>query len=217
MPKFPKPIETLIEQLGMLPGVGPKTAERYAFSLLKRSKGERERIASAILATDQSIGPCSQCRNYTEQDPCSICADVKRERDVICVVATEQDLIAVEHTGEHRGVYHILGGVLSAADGVTPDQLTVRDLLARIRSDAPKEIILAFDPTIEGESTMLYLTRALAPFGMRLTRLARGLPIGSELGYADEVTLTDALRGRRELSPERAKDRSEEKAAEHPF
>lgn len=207
MPKFPKPIETLIEELGTLPGVGPKTAERYAFSLLKRSKNERERLAAAILHTDQSIGPCSQCRNYTEQDPCSICADVKRERDVICVVATEQDLIAVEHTSEHRGLYHILGGVLSAADGVTPDQLTVRELVARVKNETPKEVILAFDPTIEGESTMLYLTRLLQPLSVRLTRLARGLPIGSELGYADEVTLTDAFRGRRDLAVEKTPER----------
>lgn len=206
MGKFPKPIENLIDNLGTLPGVGPKTAERYAFSLLKRSRMERERLAKSILATDETIGPCSQCRNYTESDPCHICADAKRDRDVICAVATEQDLIAVEHTAEHRGLYHILGGVLSAAEGVTPDHLTIRDLVSRVKNESPTEVILAFDPTIEGEATMLYLTRILQPTGVKLTRLARGLPIGSELGYADELTLSDALRERREFKTETAKE-----------
>jgi recombination protein RecR len=201
MPKFPKPIEDLIAQLGTLPGVGPKTAERYAFSLLKRSSVERAKLAQAIVATDLSLKPCSACRNFTETDPCAICGDAKRDRDVICAVASEQDLLAIEHTGEYRGLYHILGGTLSPADGVTPDDLTVRELLSRARAAKPREVILAFDPTIEGESTMLYLARQLQPLGVRVTRLARGLPIGSEVGYADEVTLTDALKGRRELVP----------------
>lgn len=209
MPRFPKTIEDLIAELGSLPGVGPKTAERYAFSLLKRSRNERERLAKAILAPDLALTACSTCRNYTESDPCVICADPKRDRDVICVVATEQDLLAIEHVGEHRGLYHILGGVLSPADGVTPAELTVRELAERVKATRPREVILAFDPTIEGESTMLYVSRLLAPHGARLTRLARGLPIGSELGYADEVTLTDALKGRRELTPERATEPAE--------
>ena len=200
MPKFPKPIEDLIAQLGTLPGVGPKTAERYAFSLLKRSQTDRARLAQAIVATDLTLKPCSVCKNYTESDPCGICGDPKRERDLICVVANEQDLLAVEHTGEYRGLYHILGGTLSPADGVMPDDLTVRDLLGRARASKPREIVLAFDPTIEGEQTMLYLAKQLQPSGIRVTRLARGLPIGSEVGYADEVTLSDALRGRRELT-----------------
>lgn len=199
MPKFPEPIQRLIDELGTLPGVGPKTAERYAFSLLKRSQGDRERIASAITETDSSLRACSVCRNYAESDPCHICADMRRDRDLICVVATEQDLIAVEHTGEHQGLYHILGGVLSPADGVTPDQLTVKELTVRVRTESPREVILAFDPTIEGESTMLYIQRLLQEHEVKLTRLARGLPVGSELGYTDEVTLTDAFRERREL------------------
>lgn len=203
MPKFPKTIEELIAELGTLPGVGPKTAERYAFSLLKRSRGDRERLAKAIVAPDLNLTTCTTCRNYTESDPCAICGDTKRDRDVICVVATEQDLLALEHTGEHRGLYHILGGVLSPADGVTPRELTVRELAERVKASRPREIILAFDPTIEGESTMLYVSRLLAPLGSRLTRLARGLPIGSELGYADEVTLSDAIKGRREIVTER--------------
>ena len=176
MPKFPKTIEDLIGQLGRLPGVGPKTAERYAFALLKRSKGEREQLAAAIIATDSALTACSTCRNYTESDPCTICADPKRDRDLVCVVATEQDLLAIEHTAEYRGLYHILGGALSPADGVTPKELTVRELQDRVHTSQPREIILAFDPTVEGESTMLYLTRVLTPFGVRLTRLARGLP-----------------------------------------
>lgn len=202
MPKFPKTIEDLIVQLGTLPGVGPKTAERYAFSLLKRSRTERERLAAAIVAPNSSLAACSLCRNYTEADPCAICGDPKRDRDLVCVVATEQDLLAIEHTGEYRGLYHILGGTLSPADGVTPDDLTVRELADRVRTVRPREVILAFDPTIEGESTMLYLSRQLGPIGSRLTRLARGLPIGSELGYADEITLSDAIAGRRDVAAE---------------
>jgi recombination protein RecR len=200
MPKYPKPIERLIAELGTLPGVGPKTAERYAFSLLKRDANERQRLAEAILAPELAIRACSICRNYTENDPCSVCADPRRERDLICVVATEQDLLAIEHTGEYRGLYHILGGVLSPADGVNPEHLNIRELVARARADRPREIILALDPTIEGEATMLFLSKHLAASGIRLTRLARGLPIGSELGYADEVTLTDAIKGRREMA-----------------
>lgn len=200
MPKFPKPIEDLIAQLGTLPGVGPKTAERYAFSLLKRTQEERSRIATAILAADGNLRVCSTCRNYTEADPCLVCADPKRDRELICVVATEQDLIAVEHTGEYRGLYHILGGALSPADGILPEDLAIRELLTRVRDRAPREVMLAFDQTVEGESTMLYLSRLLRPFGIRSTRLARGLPIGSELSYADELTLSDAIKGRRELT-----------------
>jgi recombination protein RecR len=199
MPKFPKPIEDLIRELGQLPGVGPKTAERYAFAVLKRSRSERSRLADAILSADQSLTACSRCRNYTDRDPCAICADPKRDAEAICVVATEQDLLAVEHTGEFRGRYHILGGLLSPADGITPDDLTARELGDRIRIESVREVILALDPTVEGETTMLYLSRLIAPSGARVTRLARGLPIGSELGYADDVTLTDALRGRRDM------------------
>jgi recombination protein RecR len=223
MPKFPKTIEDLIVQLGSLPGVGPKTAERYAFSLLKRSRAERERIAAAIVATDSNLTACSTCRNYTESDPCAICIDPKRDRELVCVVATEQDLLAVEHTAEYRGLYHILGGLLSPADGVTPKELNVRELEDRVRATRPREIILALDPTIEGETTMLYLTRQLAPQGLRITRLARGLPIGSELGYADEVTLSDAIAGRREIAQGRgaeaapAKDEAKEQKKKQPF
>jgi recombination protein RecR len=199
MPRFPRPIEELIEQLGTLPGVGPKTAERYAFSLLKRHRIDRERLSKAISGVDGSLTACSTCRNYTEQDPCNVCDDPQRDRGLICVVATEQDLLAIERTGEYRGLYHILGGNLSPSEGITPEELTVRDLLARVRTDKPTEIILALDPTIEGESTTLYLTRMLEQHAIPLTRLARGLPVGSELGYADEVTLSGAFRDRREV------------------
>ena len=199
MPKFPKPIEQLITEFSTLPGVGPKTAERYAFAMLKRTKAEREHFASAVIGTDLSLTSCSQCHNYTEADPCAICKDSTRDRELICIVANEQDLLAIEHTCEYRGLYHILGGVLSPADGVTPKELTIHPLLDRIHNAPPREIILAFDATIEGESTTLYLSRLLEPLHIRTTRLARGLPVGSELDYADEVTLTDALRGRHEL------------------
>jgi recombination protein RecR len=207
MPKFPKTIEDLIVQLGTLPGVGPKTAERYAFALLKRARGERERLAAAIIAPDSALTACSTCRNYTEADPCAVCTDPKRDRELICVVASEQDLLAVEHTAEYRGLYHVLGGLLSPADGVTPRELTMRELEERVRTGRPREVILALDPTVEGESTTMYITRMLAPHGSRLTRLARGLPIGSEVGYADEVTLSDAIAGRRDVAMVRTEEK----------
>jgi recombination protein RecR len=200
MPKYPKTIENLIGELGRLPGVGPKTAERYAFALLKRPAVDRERLAAAITAPGVALTTCSTCRNFAEADPCAICSDSRRERELLCVVATEQDLLAVEHTGEFRGLYHVLGGTLSAADGITPDDLTVKELLERLRREAVKEIVFAFDQTIEGEATMLYLARLLGRAGVRLTRLARGLPLGSELGYADELTLSGAMRERREVA-----------------
>ena len=190
-------------ELSHLPGVGPKTAERYAFSLLKRPVADRERLAKSIIEAGNSLLTCSLCRNWTVADPCPVCADPQRDRNQICVIAAEPDLLAVEHTGEYRGLYHILGGTLSAADGITPEDLTVRDLMNRIQQETPREIILALDHTIEGETTMLYLTRLLTTSGAKITRLARGLPIGSEIGYADEVTLTDALRGRWELTPKK--------------
>ena len=207
MSKFPEPIEQLMTELSRLPGVGPKTAERYAFSLLKRTADDRERLAKSILEAGNSLLTCSVCRNWTVTDPCPVCADPRRNRDQICVVAAEPDLLAIENTGEYRGLYHILGGNLSAADGITPEELTVRELACRIEKEKPREIILALDHTVEGETTMLYLTRLMTTTGVRITRLARGLPIGSEVGYADEVTLTDALRGRRELAPERQKQK----------
>jgi recombination protein RecR len=204
MPKYPRTIENLIEEMGKLPGVGPKTAERYAFALLKRTRGDRERLAAAVTAPDAELRSCSTCHNLTETDPCYICADTKRERAMVCVVATEQDLLAVEHTGEFAGIYHILGGTLSAADGVTPDDLTIRELLGRVRREPPREILFAFDQTVEGEATLMYLARLLGPSGIQLTKLARGLPMGSELGYADELTLADALRDRRDLAKKTA-------------
>jgi recombination protein RecR len=199
MPKFPEPIEKLINELSCLPGVGPKTAERYAFALLKRRPEERERLAQTIIEAGGALTTCSNCGNYTQNDPCQICSNPQRDRATICVVATEQDLLAVERTDEFQGLYHILGGVLSPADGITPTELNIRQLLKRLQNEVVKEIILAFDHTIEGESTMLYLTRTLKTFDVRITRLARGLPIGSEVGYADEITLTDALKGRSEI------------------
>jgi len=203
MPKYPKTIENLIDELGRLPGVGPKTAERYAFSLLKRTRQDRERLASAITAPDSELTSCSTCHNLTESNPCHVCSDPKRDRESICVVATEQDLLAIEHTGEFRGLYHILGGTLSAADGITPDDLTIRELLERVRRQSPREILFAFDQTVEGESTAMYLARLLGSAASRLTKLARGLPMGSELGYADELTLSDALRDRRDMGSSR--------------
>lgn len=203
MGKFPEPIERLIGELSQLPGVGPKTAERYAFSLIKRPATDREQLSEAILSAGESLTACSLCRNWTTEDPCQICADPRRERDLICVVAAEPDLLAIEHTGEYRGLYHILGGTLSAADRINPEDLTIRELIVRLGPVPPSELILALDPTVEGETTMLYLTRLVADLNIRVTRLARGLPIGSEVGYADQITLSDAIRGRREMQTDR--------------
>jgi recombination protein RecR len=199
MPKYPKTIENLIAELGRLPGVGPKTAERYAFALLKRDRADRELLAAAILAPGAQLSSCSTCRNFAESDPCPICSDSRRDRETLCVVATEQDLLAVEHTGEFHGLYHVLGGTLSAADGITPDDLTVRELLERLRREVVREVIFAFDQTVDGETTTLYLIRLLGRSKAKLTRLARGMPLGAEVNYADELTLSGALRERREV------------------
>jgi recombination protein RecR len=196
---FPKAIIQLISTLGRLPGVGPKTAERYAFAVLKMPRHEREALARAITQADTTLTACATCHNYAETNPCSICRDESRDHGLLCIVATEREVQAVEQTGMFKGVYHILGGLLSPALGITPADLTLRELLARVQDGSFREIILALDPTIEGETTTLFVLNTLAPTGVSLTRLARGLPRGAEVSYADEVTLSDALAGRKQV------------------
>ena len=199
MQKFPPSIQELLLHLNDLPGVGPKTARRYLFHLLRRPAQDLLRFSAALSKIPNELTTCSLCGNYCPTNICDICADPRRRNSTICVVADHQDLTAIENTSEFRGRYHILGGALSPLDGITPDKLRVRELQARIKSEDINEVILALNPDIEGESTMLYLGKLMAPTGVKMTKLARGLPMGSDLEYADEVTLVDAIRGRREL------------------
>lgn len=211
MSNFPPPIKNLLDHFSRLPGVGPKTALRFVFYLLKQPKEEVVKFAAALGAVKSSISTCNVCQNFLEKNPCSeqsqgacpICADSRRDHTAICVVAQHQDLPVIENTGEHHGTYHVLGGVLDPLHGITPEQLKIKELVARIQSSNGKikEIILALNPDLEGETTMLYLTKLIKSFGkpIKITRLARGLPMGSDLEYADEVTVSDALKGRKEI------------------
>ena len=192
-------VTKLIEELMRLPGVGEKTAQRLAFHLLKASKPEAEALALAILAVKERIRRCSQCYGITEEDPCAICSDPKRDRMLLCVVEEPADIFAFEKLREYRGLYHVLGGALSPLEGVGPEDLTIPQLLARLRGGEIQEVIVATNPNLEGEATAMYLSKVLKPLSVRVTRLAHGLPIGSALEYADEVTLLKSLEGRREL------------------
>ena len=199
MTKFPEAIQNLIDEFAKLPSIGPKTAERLVFYLLNQPEKDLEKFSQALKYIKDKIVICSQCQNFSESDPCSICKDPKRNHGVICVVAKPQDLIAIEKTNEYQGVYHVLGGVLNSLEGITPDRLKIKELVERIKKGKIFEIILALNPDMEGETTILYLTKLLKSYRLKTTRLARGLPIGSELDYADPITLTDALKGRKEV------------------
>jgi recombination protein RecR len=192
-------VSHLIEELMRLPGVGEKTAQRLAFHLLKTSKKEAETLALAILAVKEKIRRCSLCHGITEGDPCIICDDPKRDRTVICVVEEPADIFAFEKLREYRGLYHVLGGALSPLEGVGPENLTIAQLVARLQSEDVQEVIIATNPNLEGEATAMYLSKVLKSSALKVTRLAHGLPIGSALEYADEVTLLKSLEGRREL------------------
>lgn len=192
-------VTRLVEELMRLPGVGEKTAQRLAFHLLKVPKQEAEALALSILAVKERIHRCSQCYGITEEDPCSICADPKRERTLLSVVEEAADIFAFEKLREYRGLYHVLGGALSPLEGVGPEDLTIPQLLTRLRSGEIQEVIVATNPNLEGEATAMYLSKVLKPLAVKVTRLAHGLPIGSALEYADEVTLLKSLEGRREL------------------
>jgi recombination protein RecR len=196
---FPAAIQGLVDQLARLPGVGPKTAQRLAFFLLNMPAGEAERLAAAIVEARRQIRYCSVCFNYTDQDPCRLCLTDERDDGQIMVVQEPKDVAAMEKTREYRGRYHVLHGAISPMDGVGPDDLKVRELLARIGGGRAHEIILATSSSLEGEATALYLGRLLKPLGLRVTRIARGIPMGGDLDYTDEVTLVKALEGRREV------------------
>ncbi len=200
MAYYPEPVARLIEALQRLPGIGPKTAQRLTFFLLKRPAGEVRELSESLIAVKDRIVYCRTCFNVTDEEPCRLCADPGRDTRLLCVVEEPNDLLAMERTGEYRGCYHVLLGALSPLDGIGPDDLKVRELLARIEAGAVDEVILATNPNVEGEATALYLAKLLRPFGMRVTRIARGLPVGGDLEYADQVTLSKALEGRREIS-----------------
>lgn len=192
-------VTQLIEELMRLPGVGEKTAQRLAFHLLKVPKQEAEALALSILAVKQKIHRCSQCFGITEEEPCLICTDPKRDRMLLSVVEEAADIFAFEKLREYRGLYHVLGGALSPLEGVGPEDLTILQLLTRLRIGEIQEVIIATNPNLEGEATAMYLSKVLKPLSVKVTRLAHGLPIGSALEYADEVTLLKSLEGRREL------------------
>jgi recombination protein RecR len=192
-------VQDLIDELGRLPGIGPKSAQRIAFHLLKLSREDALRLARAIGVAKDRVAWCSRCFNLAEGELCAICSDDRRESGVLCVVEEPRDLVAVEKTGEYRGRYHVLQGAISPIEGIGPDQLRVKDLLGRIEEEQVGEVILCTNPNIEGEATAMYLGRLLKPLGVKVTRIASGLPVGGDLEYADELTLGRALEGRREL------------------
>ena len=197
---YPEPVARLIDALQRLPGIGPKTAQRLTFFMLKRPLDEVRELGEALFAVKEKITYCRTCFNVTDEDPCRICDDPRRDDHVICVVEEPNDLLAMERTGEYRGRYHVLLGALSPLDGIGPDDLKIRELLARLDGMETTEVILATNPNVEGEATALYLAKLLRPLAVRITRIARGLPVGGDLEYADQVTLSKALEGRREVS-----------------
>ena len=192
-------VQDLIDELGRLPGIGPKSAQRIAFHLLSAEAPDVERLAATLLRVKNEVKFCSVCGNVAEADVCRICSDARRDPAVICVVEEPKDVVAIERTREFRGRYHVLGGAISPIDGVGPDDLRIRELLGRLRDGVVTELILATDPNLEGEATATYLARLLKPMGLTVTRLASGLPVGGDLEYADEVTLGRAFSGRRRV------------------
>ena len=196
---LPEPLVKLVEQLQKLPGIGAKGAQRLAFHILKNTRDEAERLCDAIRDVKERVTYCSTCNNITAEDPCVFCTSPSRDQRIICVVEEPQNVSVVEKTREFRGAYHVLMGTLSPLHGVGPDDLKIKGLLARVGGGTVEEIILATNPTVEGEATALYLARLLKPLGVRVTRIAMGIPVGSDLEYADEVTMTRAMEGRREV------------------
>jgi len=199
-PSAAAPVARLIEEFHKLPGVGPKSAQRLTYYLLRAPQEEAKALAQAILEVKEKITFCSICQNVTDRDPCLICANSKRDPSLICVVEEPLDILALERTRSYNGLYHVLHGVISPMDGVGPEHLKVEELLERLKGSSVQEVILATNPNLEGEATAMYLGRLLRPLGVRVTRLARGLPSGADLEYADDLTLTRALEGRQEMS-----------------
>ena len=199
MASHAKPIDRLIEALTRFPGVGKKTASRLAFHILRSSLSDAQELARSILDVKEKIRLCSVCFNLTDDDPCQICQDPNRSSDVLCIVEGPNDLMAIENTGEYRGKYHVLHGTISPLEGVGPEDIKIKELLERLKKRKVSEMILATNPTVEGGTTALYLTDLVRPLGVKITRIAYGIPVGSEIEYADGMTLLKALEGRREV------------------
>jgi recombination protein RecR len=196
---LPDPLVRLVEQLQKLPGIGAKSAQRLAFHVLRTPREDVERLSDAMRAVKELVTYCSICNNITDADPCTFCTSATRDRRVICVIEEAQNVSVIEKTREFRGTYHVLMGALSPLQGIGPDDLKIKGLLERLGSGEVEEVILATNPTVEGEATALYLARLLKPLGVRVTRIAMGIPVGSDLEYADEVTMTRAMENRRDL------------------
>jgi len=196
---FEAPVQSLVDELGRLPGIGPKSAQRIAFFLLKSAPDDAKRLARAIVEAKERVSWCRRCFNFAEGELCVYCRDDRRDSALLCVVEEPRDIVAVERTQEYRGRYHVLLGAISPIEGIGPEQLKIKELLARVNDEGVQEVILATNPNIEGEATAMYLARLLKPLGLRVTRIASGLPVGGDLEYADEVTLGRALEGRREV------------------
>ncbi|MBY0360196.1 MAG: recombination mediator RecR [Candidatus Obscuribacterales bacterium] len=196
---FTRPLARLIEEFQKFPGVGPKSAQRMAFHVLDLSAEDAQALTEAITEAKEKVKHCNTCFHLSAQDPCEICVDSRRDQQVVCVVADPKDVIAFERTREYRGQYHVLTGLISPLDGKGPDKLSIRQLLARLQNETIKEVIMAINPTVEGDATVLYLSQLIKPAGIKLSRIAFGLPMGSDLEYADDMTLSKSLEGRREI------------------
>lgn len=199
MKYYAKPLNKLINELSRLPGIGGKTAQRLAFHILSMDEKSAMELANAISDAKKSMTYCSVCGNLTDTDPCAICSDDSRDKSTICVVESPKDVVAMEKIREYRGYYHILHGAISPMDGIGPDNINLRSLIVRLQDEAVKELIIATNPNIEGEATAMYIARLIKPSGIKVTRIAHGIPVGGDLEYADEVTLLKAVEGRREL------------------
>ncbi|MDI6822610.1 MAG: recombination mediator RecR [Actinomycetota bacterium] len=199
MTYYVTPVANLIEELSKLPGIGPKSAQRLAFYMLKAPPADVKKLAEAILKVKEKIKFCKICFNVTDEDICQYCRDTPRDRSIICVVEEPRDIVALEKTGEFKGLYHVLHGAISPIEGISPEDIKIGELLKRLKGQEVKEVVIATNPNIEGEATAIYLAKLIKPLGVKVTRIASGLPVGGDLEYADEVTLGKALEGRREM------------------
>jgi len=197
--EYAKPLAKLVGEFEKLPGIGPKSAQRLAFHVLRMTEENARALAEAVLEVKHSIKLCPVCYNYTDQERCAICSDAKRDRSLLCVVAEPRDVVAMEKTNEFRGVYHVLGGVISPMDGIGPEMLKIRELTERVNEGVIREVVLATNPTIEGDTTAMYIAGLLKPLGVLVTRIAHGMPVGGDMDYADQATLIQALQWRREI------------------
>jgi len=197
---YPKSIASLIEQFQKFPSVGPKSAQRMAFFLLRMSKSDVENFAKTVIEAKENTKTCEICFNLSSSSPCEICSSTSRDKSTICVVSESKDLIAIEKTNEYKGLYHVLQGLISPMDGIGAEDIRIKELLNRLTDESVKEVILALSPSVEGEATSLYLTKLIKPFGIKVSRIAFGLPVGADLEYADEITIAKAIEGRHEIN-----------------